>query len=107
MLIMLPFARSIPPFEHAFAVEIGGQGAGLSDLVFRAGQDVAVDDDEVGQLALFERADPVFEEQQVGVVDRVEPDRLLAGQGFLGVEPALVALGALRVIATHMPRNGL
>ena len=44
-------------------------------------------------LPVFERADPVLQEQQVGVVDGVEPDRLLAGQGLLGVEPALVALG--------------
>ena len=86
-------ARSVVPLEDAFAVEIGGQGAGLPDLVLRAGQEVAVDDDEVGLLALLERADPVLQEQQVGVVDGVEPDRLLAGQGLLGVEPALVALG--------------
>jgi hypothetical protein len=45
------------------------------------------------------------QEQQLRVVDRVVPDRLLAGQGLFSVEPTLVALGAPRD-RDPIPRNG-
>src|SRR5215472_8104291 len=55
----------------------------LPDVVHRAGEDVAVQNDEVGQVAFFERAFFFFFEGQPGIVRGVEANRLLARDALL------------------------
>ena len=57
-------SESIRPVEHAFAIDVRGEPPGRPDLVFRAGQQVAIDDNEIRQLAWLERTDPVLQERR-------------------------------------------
>src|SRR5579863_10378785 len=68
------------------AAEVRALHLDLPDLVHRAGQDIAVEDDEVGKFARLERALLLLLEHQVGVIDRVEPDRLLARDALFRVQ---------------------
>ncbi len=56
-----------------------------------------MEDDEVGQFARFQRAFLFFFECQIGIVDRIQPQGLLARDGLFGmewlvVEPAWLSL---------------
>lgn len=80
--------------KHALAIEVSAQHASPFYFVVATAQEVPVDDDEIGLFALLQRTDPVFQEQEMGVVPGVELDRLRAGEGFFGVKLSLIALGA-------------
>ena len=65
-------SRALFPFIDKPAFHVSPQTLCLADRVHRAGEKVAVHDDEVRALARFQGTDLVFQEKQVGVVDRVE-----------------------------------
>lgn len=66
---------------------------GGGQIVDGAGEEVAVEDDEVGELAGFEGADLLFAEKEEGVVGGVEANGLFAGEGFFWVQRAVVPTG--------------
>ena len=66
---------------------------------------LAVEEREVGELAGFERAGAVLFEEQLGVVDRVKAQRLLAGEGFLGMELAVIPLRPTRDSGGHAEKR--
>src|SRR5262249_4827850 len=84
------------PLVDQLAAEVGPQALGVLDRVLRASQQVAVQDHEVRQLARLHPPDLVLQEHQVGVVDRVEADGLLAADRLLGVQLTVVPPGPAR-----------
>src|SRR5437899_2612586 len=79
---------------HLPAADICRDGLRIFDVVNGTSQKVAVENDQVGKLVLFERAYGIVKENNVGVVDGVEADGLLAGQGFFGMKLAVEPAGA-------------
>src|SRR5262249_16955820 len=73
------------PLVHQLSAQVGKQTLGILDVVNWTGEEVPIDDDEVGQLALLERADLVLQEHEVSVIDGVEAESLFAAEGLLGV----------------------
>lgn len=56
-----------------------------------AGEEIAVEDDEVGQLARLKRTDLIVEKHQVSIAGRVESHGLLARESFIEMTPAMKA----------------
>src|SRR5436190_1530607 len=85
---LLPFAGSVLPFEDTFPIEIGGQGAGLPDLVLRAGQEVPVDDELGRERPRVEvepgRLDVDHDPQPCGLRDRVAAHEVRVGDAWPG-----------------------
>ena len=78
---------TVPPAGiDARAAKVGRLDLDVLHLVDRAGEDVAVEHDEVGELARLERSLLLLLERQERVVDRVEADGLLARQILLGMQ---------------------
>src|SRR6266540_3395577 len=77
-----PKTRDSPLFPRVDRLpgEVGGYDLCLADRIHRAGEEVGVQDREVGQLPFFERAAFGVEAEDIGVVDGVEADGLLAAQ---------------------------
>ena len=93
---------------HHFAADHGHEHAGLRQPLEGAGEVVAVDDDQVGEFAGFEAAFVGFFVVEVGVVDGVEAEGLLAGEGASATENALstVRIFAFRMIVSATPSAG-
>src|SRR4051812_9867100 len=71
---------------HALATKVGGLDLDVLHLVDGATENVAVEDDEVGELSRLQRSLSSFLEGEERVVDRVEADRLLACEILLGMQ---------------------
>src|ERR1043165_5581022 len=86
---------SLSPREDFFAFDVCGDGFNTGDLIFRAREDVAIQDNQVGPFAWLQRANFGFEEQEPRVVDGVEANGLLARERLfevhLAVEPFCAA----------------
>src|SRR6266542_3654708 len=84
----LSSATLVSPRPHvdARAAKVCRLDLDLLHLFDRATEDVAVEHDEVGELARLERSLPRLLERQERVVDRVEADRLFARQVLLGMQ---------------------
>src|SRR5262245_7577086 len=93
--------RWLFPLVHQLAAKIRPQGLRVADRLDRAGKQVTVEHDEVGELAFFQRTDLVLEEEQFRVVDGVKANCLLARQRFLGVQRALEPAGLTRDRGLH------
>src|SRR5450432_924076 len=68
-----PSSNSVAPV-HQLPAEIRLLHADVPDLIYRARQDVAIQNDKVRQLAFFERALLFFLESQIGIVCGVQAD---------------------------------
>jgi hypothetical protein len=71
-------------YVDARAAKLGRLDLDLFHLFARAIEDVAIEHDEVGELARLERSLPRLVEREERVVDRVEANRLLAREVLLG-----------------------
>src|SRR6266704_6968410 len=89
------------PAENQLTVEIGLQHLRAFDLILRALEKVGVQHNEIGKLAWFQRADLIFEKQEVTVVPCVKTDGLLPAQRFFGMEPAVIPSGLARDRGPH------
>src|ERR1700678_180555 len=81
--------------EDGFAVDDGAEDFGVKELLRRCGGDVAVEDNEVGEIAGFESAFYVFAKFSVGGGLGVGVDGFVERDFFLGLE----GLGAGFVLA--------
>src|SRR5213082_1356676 len=70
---------------HARAAKVSRLHRDVLHLFDGAVQDIAIEHDEVGELARLERSFPPLLEGQESVVDRVQTNRLLAVQPLLGM----------------------
>src|SRR5688572_7396196 len=80
-----------PVAVHDLAADHRDQHLGIPDLVLWASQDVAVQHDQVGELADLQRALDLLLERHPGAAHRVHPDRLSAGDPLLRSDHAGVA----------------
>lgn len=74
------------PFVHDLAADDREQHLRIQDRPHRTGQQVAVQDDEVAELADFQAALLLFLIVQVGVVDGVQANGLLAAESLFGIQ---------------------
>src|SRR3569833_4509744 len=79
-------AASLGVAIHELPFEIRRERLGVADVIERAGEQIANDDEHVGQLARLERPARVFEKHQMGIVDRVVANRLLTRERLLGMQ---------------------
>src|SRR2546421_7813448 len=89
------------PIEDALPGNIGLQNFGTSNLIVGASQKISVCHDEVGELPRLKRSHLLLFEQEKCVVDGVEANRLLARQGLLGMQLAIVPAGAAGDSRSH------
>src|SRR5688500_2662384 len=66
--------------------EVSAQDFGGSDLRIAAGEKVRINDDQVRELADFQRPEFRFPPENPGVVDGVKANDLLTRQRFLGMQ---------------------
>ena len=71
---------------HHAAANDGLQHPRAGNLLHGARQIIAVNDDQIAELADFQAAFLLLLMVQVGVVDGVQPQRFLARQALFGVE---------------------
>lgn len=69
-----------------FATEPGFEHLGLHEVVDGAGQRVAINEDDVGELAGFEAAGVLLGLEEEGVVAGVEAQGFFAGEGVFDVD---------------------
>ena len=79
--------------EDKTAIEVGAEDAGAADVINGAGQQVGVEDDEIGLFAGLEGTDSILGQHGVSGVDGIESNGLLTVQSFLGVEASIVPFG--------------
>src|SRR5579864_4619591 len=68
---------------NQLAADVGAQHARVLDVVLRTGQQIAVEDNQIGPFACFERTNAVIQKKNGGVIAGVKPDGLLAAERFL------------------------
>src|SRR4051794_8617521 len=83
-------SRDGKPFSlcrvHQLATDIRLRYLDVLYLLNRTGQDILLENDKIGQFAGLQRALLFLGKHQESIVDRVEANRLLAGDPFFRVE---------------------